>query len=194
MKLLLRLAAAYLTFGVSQALPAETSSQGEQETSYKGQQVLRFTLSSAEQIKTFESLLSSHRDLYVDTWTDIGRGDVDIRVADATLTAFRNITSAFKTEVFIPDVQAEVDRERNHSRSLLHFAGADPTAPSTFFSDYRSVAEITEFFNTLPGVREISIGKTYEGRNIPGFVFGSGKKNIVFNVSSTHLPLLQFSM
>ncbi|KAJ1339768.1 hypothetical protein BSLG_005674 [Batrachochytrium salamandrivorans] len=50
------------------------------------------------------------------------------------------------------------------------------------FTDYQDQSVLVAFIASLPGVTQFSLGKHTEGRDITGFTFGTGSKNIVFNV------------
>jgi murein tripeptide amidase MpaA len=49
------------------------------------------------------------------------------------------------------------------------------------FADYQDVQTIWAFLAAIPGVTQISIGKTYLGENMNAFKIGTGSKHIVFH-------------
>ncbi|KAJ3095737.1 Carboxypeptidase A4 [Phlyctochytrium planicorne] len=157
---------------------------------FRGDKVLRFNIDSDAKYATVQKYISDHS-LGLDIWSHSipRRGEADIHVP---AKALRQLSNTLLKEVsyteFIPDLQSLVDAEEEHRQqnsavleaSLAAGNFAPLTAPAVF-NDYQSLDTYAAFLGGLPGARQVSIGKSYLGVDIPGFVFGKGPKSIVFH-------------
>ena len=93
-------------------------------------------------------------------------------------------------QVIIPDVQHLINGELDHAsrHSNLQSAkisdqwGNIELSADDIFKDYQDYDTLKAFFETLPYlVSKSSIGKTWLGRDIMVYTFGTGKKRIIFH-------------
>jgi carboxypeptidase A1 len=115
----------------------------------------------------------------------------DINIAPHLLNTAKSLGLEF--EVFIEDLQTEIDREETEQLAALEVAkekvdqvGADPS----FFTAYQQFEDIQAFYKSLASnysslAKYIEIGTTVEGRPIFGLVVGgpsnASKPGVVFN-------------
>ncbi|KAJ3214035.1 Carboxypeptidase A4 [Dinochytrium kinnereticum] len=156
---------------------------------YKNNKVYRFNVQSVEHAELVQAVLEKYANLDIDNWSHSLKGDVDIRIPDAAVSALKQeLFDVIPNTIFISDVQARLDEERafmsNNSFKLEQMLAASPEAIVTaaqVFSDYQDLSTLVAFFQTLPGGTQFSIGKSHLGADIPGFKFGTGPKSIVFH-------------
>ncbi|KAI8923391.1 hypothetical protein BC831DRAFT_521687 [Entophlyctis helioformis] len=164
--------------------------------SYRNHKHVRFTVETAEQAELLSALARSER-VDVDAWTDIFPGaKADLRISPTAMSTLKTVFSRIKYEILSDDIQAGIDAERAESeaqakaiqrasagRSGFSAAAARlaPLPAAQLFAAYQDHSTLVDFIGSLPGYRRISIGKTYEQRDITGFVIGNGTRNIVFH-------------
>ncbi|KAI9324966.1 hypothetical protein DFJ73DRAFT_914527 [Zopfochytrium polystomum] len=156
---------------------------------YSGDKVYRFDITSDDQVALVNKMVKDHR---LDLWSHGAHlGKVDVRVPASALPLVKEpLLNKIPNEMIIANVQDLVEKEyahsTNHSRKLDAMIGqtdlvnAAVTA-STVFSDYQSLATLSSFLASLPGAKQVSIGTTYLGADIPGFQFGTGPKKFVID-------------
>ncbi|KAJ3206365.1 carbamoyl-phosphate synthase (glutamine-hydrolyzing) cpa2 [Dinochytrium kinnereticum] len=156
---------------------------------FRGDKVLRFNVDTDAKYQTIQKFVEDES-LGLDAWSHALKGpQVDIRIPASSLPKVaKTLLKQVSYSEFIPDVQDLVDREEKHRQThsdvLEASLAADsfaPLAAPAVFSDYQSLDTYAAFLRGLPGARQVSIGTSYLGVDIPGFVFGSGPKNIVFH-------------
>jgi len=140
----------------------------EAQTRYDGQMVVKAQLENAKQLKLIQTL-------NLDIWSNegvavIGENDIRVTRAHSQILSAHNI----QYDVMIADVQALIDFEaaQNANRSRV---GDFYSAYSTYPQIVAYVQSLAVKYSTL-AVFTPSIGKTFEGRDIPAITF-SGSKN-----------------
>ncbi|KAG0256614.1 putative metallocarboxypeptidase ecm14 [Mortierella polycephala] len=137
---------------------------------FDGEQVLRMELSSPEQLKQLEAIVEEHN---LDLWSNLRIGNVDVRVPSDKLEAFKAATSTIPSTVMIPNLQ---DLVPEHApASLLHTKQQNNWnfTDNSFWHNYHDFETLNNFTEAMVQqypdlVKRISIGHTYEGREIFG--------------------------
>eukprot|EP00842_Homolaphlyctis_polyrhiza_P003939 jgi/Hompol1/4546/HPOL_000102-RA len=125
-------------------------------------------------------------------WTDIAAGrNADIQVPPGLQTNPKLVAllSQIQNYVMIDDLQDRMDAERahmeTHSLPLQALVTSDKIGalltPDQIFSDYQDQATLVSFLANLPNTKQITLGQTFENRDIAGFVIGNGSRHIVFH-------------
>ena len=150
--------------------------------SYEEHTVSRFVVATEKDAQIIRSLVAND-ELGLDMWTDqvkVGR-TVDIRIPPGKNERLAELMSINHSQI-IDDVQRLIDTERTKSKSVfMSFATQGKLTAAQVFSDYHDLSTIVSFISGLPGTKQISIGKTFLNTDIPGFVFGSGPRHIVYH-------------
>ncbi|KAI9341390.1 hypothetical protein BDR26DRAFT_934002 [Obelidium mucronatum] len=157
------------------------------DTRYRGDKVVQFTVSSDAQV----DLLKTAMTLGFDEWTHSGThvGKVDIRVPSKAADLLATIGIPYK--VLVEDLQAVVDAERDHmskNSEPLHQAlvtgriASESLSAATIFNDWQTYETLSAYIGSLPGVtQQPSAGKTYQGRDVNVFKFGTGPYSVIYH-------------
>ncbi|KAJ3170879.1 hypothetical protein HK101_011309 [Irineochytrium annulatum] len=157
--------------------------------SYDAHKVFRLDIQNEDQLALVqEALKNSDKDLSLFSHS-AHLGQVDLRMSPAAIEHFRETVLAnVPNSVYMHDLGANIKAERKfmetHSLALtegLATGSIKEVTASTVFSDYQDLSTYVTFMQSLPGVSQVSIGKTYLGADIPGFVIGSGPAHVVLH-------------
>ncbi|KAJ3405027.1 Carboxypeptidase A4 [Chytriomyces hyalinus] len=158
------------------------------DSRYSGDQVVRFNVTSPKDADILKDAIDKGG-LGLDVWTHraSAAGKIDVRVPFSSIRAIKKLGLPYT--VLVPDLQALVDAERDHmgkNSEVLHnsLMSGEPVqlTAATIFNDWQSYETLSAFIAGLPGVTQLpSIGKTYQGRDINAFKFGTGPYAVVFN-------------
>jgi hypothetical protein len=98
-----------------------------------------------------------------------------------------SLLDKIKHSVFIADLAERIISEAVHTRthskileSKLSFSSDFMIDKGEFFSDYQGYETIVQFWATM-GIEKVVVGKTYLGKEIFAFKFGTGSKSVVFH-------------
>ncbi|KAJ3197388.1 hypothetical protein HK101_003814 [Irineochytrium annulatum] len=156
---------------------------------YDAHKVFRFNVQTEEQLALVKAALSNYdKDLSLFSHT-AKLGTVDVRMSPTAIEAFKgSVLANIPNSVHMDDLGANIKAEREymqtHSLALtegLKSGAIKAVTASTVFSDYQDLSTYVTFMQSLPGVSQVSIGKTYLGADIPGFVFGTGPAHVVIH-------------
>ncbi|KAK3808594.1 MAG: hypothetical protein J3Q66DRAFT_303854 [Benniella sp.] len=139
---------------------------------FDNEQVLRVKISSFDQLKQLEAAVEDYN---LDLWSDLRIGVVDVRVPPSKMDGFKAATHNIPHTVMIPNLQDLIPQQapasllRNSKTPLNIWDFAD----NSFWYDYRDFATLNNFTETMVKrhpklVKRVSIGKTFEGREIFG--------------------------
>eukprot|EP00735_Rhodelphis_limneticus_P009228 TRINITY_DN2623_c0_g1::TRINITY_DN2623_c0_g1_i1::g.25957::m.25957 TRINITY_DN2623_c0_g1::TRINITY_DN2623_c0_g1_i1::g.25957 ORF type:complete len:457 (+),score=181.89,sp/P00731/CBPA1_RAT/34.70/7e-69,Peptidase_M14/PF00246.19/8.6e-67,Propep_M14/PF02244.11/1.3e-09,Propep_M14/PF02244.11/1.7e+03 TRINITY_DN2623_c0_g1_i1:37-1371(+) len=150
----------------SDLFPAAYSQQ------YKDQVVVRAVPKSQDQVEYLNKLA----DHGIDFWNDAVVLDQpsDLRLTTAELESFE-----LPYEILIDDLQSVIMKEAEQIRSFKNrpVTLSDDKARSDWFKTYHTYAEVQTFVKDLTTKYKLeympSIGKSFEGRDIPAYIFGS---------------------
>ncbi|KAJ3332635.1 Carboxypeptidase A4 [Blyttiomyces sp. JEL0837] len=157
---------------------------------YAGHKVYRFTVVNEDQVRLLNDYVNDAT-LGVDVWSDVHVGIVDLRSDRLPSTALHILDDVnladIERKVIIDDVQAVVNKDRSHMnihsnalRKQVVSGNGTTISPWDMFADYQSLETIVAFISGLPGITQVSIGKSYNGADIPGFQFGNGTKRFMY--------------
>ncbi|KAG0318468.1 carbamoyl-phosphate synthase (glutamine-hydrolyzing) cpa2 [Linnemannia gamsii] len=141
---------------------------------FDGEQVLRFDVSNLAQLKLLQATVEKEN---LDLWSNLRIGTVDLRVPVSMMGApsIKTITDSIPSTVMIPDLQ---DLIPTQSPALT--LQQSPTVnqnwnftDDSFWMQYHDFATLNNFTETMVRqypdlVKRVSIGKTFEGREIFG--------------------------
>eukprot|EP01080_Neovahlkampfia_damariscottae_P004647 gene4647-8220_t len=149
--------------------------------SYRGDQVLRFNLTTQLQINELQKLEEQQ---HVDLWSEQqGFSQIDVRIPKNSLkivdkALFKKYNIKYRT--IVKDVQDLIDREEHEMKNRIIYDPLNKNTHNEFFKNFRTIEEINEWLKKHAEnsklVKLISAGKTYEGRDILGIRI-RGKKN-----------------
>ncbi|KAG0052542.1 Carboxypeptidase A4 [Gryganskiella cystojenkinii] len=136
---------------------------------FDDEQVFRLDISSLEQLKQLEATVEKQN---LDLWSNLRIGTVDVRVPSQKLDDFQRATISIPSTVMIPDLQqlvAEQTAPAFMTRHQLQFNYTD----DSFWHNYHEFGALNNFTEAMieqyPDlVKRVSIGQTYEGREIFG--------------------------
>ncbi|KAG0237637.1 Carboxypeptidase A4 [Actinomortierella wolfii] len=147
---------------------------------FDNHRVYRVEVTSMDELKKLEALVEAEN---LDLWTNLRIGTVDVRVPADKVALFEEATTNFFTgsgagaTVMIPNLQDLIPDEAPAS-----FLGPrqSPTTnwnftDNSFWTQYHDLATLNNFTETMirdyPQLcKRVSIGKTYEGREVFGMV------------------------
>ncbi|RUP39800.1 hypothetical protein BC936DRAFT_138337, partial [Jimgerdemannia flammicorona] len=112
-----------------------------------------------------------NQELHLDLWSHLRPGSIDIRVPPSLFSTFTSMLPAhLAPSIKIPDLQQYLD-------SIPVFA-SDNSHNDDFFKAYHEYNEILEFTKALADKHDfvdlVTVGKTYEGKDIVGIKFTGG--------------------
>ncbi|KAF9971814.1 carbamoyl-phosphate synthase (glutamine-hydrolyzing) cpa2 [Actinomortierella ambigua] len=144
---------------------------------FDNHRVYRVQISSMEELKKLEALVEAEN---LDLWTNLRIGTVDVRVPADKVALFEEATSHFVSDglssaatVMIPNLQDLVPEQAPSIQSApIH---AWNFTDNTFWTQYHDLATLNNFTETMikdfPQLcKRVSIGKTFEGREVFGMV------------------------
>ncbi|KAG7454341.1 hypothetical protein MATL_G00258720 [Megalops atlanticus] len=147
---------------------------------FTGDQVLRITADSEEQLALLQQTYEREKHLELDLWREPLRGSpvVDVRVPFSSLQTVKAFLEhhGFQYEVMIHDVQALLDEEKaamDRSRKRERDTG------SFDYTSYHTLEEIYAWMDSLVAenpdlVSKITIGQSYEKRPLHVLKFSTG--------------------
>ncbi|KAG0201534.1 carbamoyl-phosphate synthase (glutamine-hydrolyzing) cpa2 [Mortierella sp. GBA30] len=137
---------------------------------FDGEQVLRVDISSLEQLKQLGATVENYN---LDLWSNLRLGAVDVRVSASKMDAFKAETRNIPSSVMIPDLQALVPEQPPASLLQNRQSGEWNFTDNSFWLNYHDFDTLNIFMETMAEkfpqlVRRVSIGHTFEGREIFG--------------------------
>ncbi|XP_075883324.1 carboxypeptidase A5 [Nelusetta ayraudi] len=148
---------------------------------FVGEQVLRILPKDEAQLFLIKSLENMH-EYQVDFWRDVTdvATPVDIRVPTHSLKSVKMYLEGHGIlyTVMIEDLQALLDEEQEAMEASARFA--QPRTTNDFdYTNYHTIDEIYQFQDMLVAenptlVSKMSIGKSYEGRDLAVLKFSTG--------------------
>ncbi|KAJ8329002.1 hypothetical protein O5D80_002962 [Batrachochytrium dendrobatidis] len=156
--------------------------------SYDGYKIYKVKIESDYEAGLIREILEDIQ-LGVKSWNKVAIGsEAHLQVAPSSQDRFISKLEGVPHSIMIENLQQNIDveyaRTRQNSERLSSLFARDGNLALTakeIFTDYQDQGVLVAFIASLPGVTQFSLGKTYEGRDITGFTFGTGSKNIVFN-------------
>ncbi|CAO3570038.1 unnamed protein product [Mortierella alpina] len=137
---------------------------------FDGEKVLRVEVSSPEQLRLLEQTVESYN---LDLWSNLRIGTVDVRVPVEKLNDFMTATHTIPSTVMIPDLQALVP-EQPPAMMIQNRQGGDWNfTHNSFWLNYHEFETLNNFTEAMVKeypqlVKRVSIGHTFEGREIFG--------------------------
>ncbi|KAF8939284.1 hypothetical protein EDD21DRAFT_382377 [Dissophora ornata] len=148
---------------------ADSSGEIGNYARFDGEQVLRVEVSSLEQLKLLEATVENHN---LDLWSNLRIGSVDVRVPVSKREAFESETRSIPSVVMIPNLQDLIPTQA--PATLLHSSQNDWNfTDNSFWYNYHDLATLNNFTESMVQqfpdlVKRVSIGHTYEGREVFG--------------------------
>ncbi|KAG9066440.1 carbamoyl-phosphate synthase (glutamine-hydrolyzing) cpa2 [Linnemannia hyalina] len=149
---------------------------------FDGEQVLRFDVSNLAQLKLLQATVEKEN---LDLWSNLRIGTVDLRVPASKMSShsIKAVTDTIPSTVMIPDLQ---DLIPSQSPALTLQQSSTPNqnwnfTDDSFWLQYHDFATLNNFTETMVQrypdlVKRVSIGKTFEGREIFGMSIHGFKK------------------
>ncbi|KAF9149589.1 carbamoyl-phosphate synthase (glutamine-hydrolyzing) cpa2 [Linnemannia schmuckeri] len=141
---------------------------------FDGEQVLRFDVSNLAQLKLLQNTVEKEN---LDLWSNLRIGTVDLRVPASKIDTptVKAITDAIPSTVMIPDLQDLIPTQ-SPALTLLERPNINENwnfTDNSFWHQYHDFATLNNFTETMVHqypdlVKRVSIGKTFEGREIFG--------------------------
>ncbi|KAG0055711.1 Carboxypeptidase A4 [Linnemannia elongata] len=143
-------------------------------TRFDGEQVLRLDVSNLAQLKLLQATVEKEN---LDLWSNLRIGTVDLRVPASKMSSIpiKAITDTIPSTVMIPNLQ---DLIPTQSPALTLQQSSTPNqnwnfTDDSFWLQYHDFATLNNFTETMVQqypdlVKRVSIGKTFEGREIFG--------------------------
>lgn len=129
--------------------------------SYEGQQVVRVTHQSGDELRLALELAES-------VWSEgIGRGPVDLQMSREDVDRLRD--AGVLVEVIVEDLQADVERERTAiaAKRAMRLRGSDAVEYDTYYPFDDHVTFMNQLVNERGDLASIqSIGQSVQGRDI----------------------------
>ncbi|KAL1924418.1 uncharacterized protein VTP21DRAFT_7453 [Calcarisporiella thermophila] len=151
---------------------------------FKGHQVLTVNVRNKNELKQLSRIVEKY---YLDTWTELKVGNVDIRVPPEFKDAVRKAIVS-PTVVKIADLEQTIINSKKEPEMQIQSTAVQEIPNIDFFKDYHTYDELSSFVRKLnkdhPNITElVSAGKTYEGRDMFGLrIKGkNAKKKFVFH-------------
>ena len=150
--------------------------------SYEGSQVHRFHIDSPQEAQSVAEFIEKYR---LSSWAETAKF-IDILIPKDSRALKEDLVDHFDHEQLIENVQSLIHQEAIYSKikkAARIYTDTQNQVPSEndMLTDYHDYETILKFMGALPHVQQVNIGQTFEGRDMIGFKFGSGAKNIVFN-------------
>jgi glutamyl/glutaminyl-tRNA synthetase len=149
------------------------------KVSYRGDQVLRFNLTTQAQFNILQHLEEQN---HVDIWSKHqGLTKIDIRIPTTSFDIVKKqLLEKFNIQysVLIKDVQHLIDEETNEMKNRIQYDPKNKNTEAEFFKNFRTLAEIhawlKEKAESSKLVSMISAGTTFEGREMLGIKIAGG--------------------
>eukprot|EP01080_Neovahlkampfia_damariscottae_P004648 gene4648-8221_t len=150
--------------------------------SYRGDQVIRFNLTTESQKQHFHKLEEKQ---HFDIWSEQqGLSQIDARIPmksiDIVKLQFLKKYNVKYTTI-VKDVQDLIDREEHEMKNRIIYDPSNEKSQQEFFKNFRTIEEIHAWLKKHATnsklVTLISAGKTYEGREILGIKITSKEGN-----------------
>ena len=150
-----------------------------QKVSYDGFEVYRVSIDSEKHESEILQRLLDDKNQQLSEWADAPTWkDVMVHKSDS------HLLGGFSKTLLISDVQKYIDQESQHSNTVKSNWGPEEDDAlfdsKEFYHDYRSYEDIISYMDKFE-VEKVSIGKTYENRDIYSFSFGRGPRHVVVN-------------
>ncbi|KAF9087413.1 Carboxypeptidase A4 [Mortierella sp. AD031] len=138
---------------------------------FDGEQVLRLDVANLDQLKLLQATIENEN---LDLWSNLRIGTVDLRVPVSKMDAIKAVTDLIPSTVMIPDLQDLVPQQP--PAALLKGPSSTNNwnfTDNSFWLEYHDFATLNNFTETMVQqypdlVKRVSIGKTFEGREIFG--------------------------
>jgi carboxypeptidase A1 len=149
------------------------------KVSYRGDQVLRFNLTTQAQFNILQNLEEQN---HVDVWSKHqGLSKIDIRIPTTSFEIVKSqLLEKFNIQysVLVKDVQNLIDEETNQMKNRIKYDPKNKNTEEDFFKNFRTLAEIhawlKEKAESSKLVSMVSAGKSYEGREMLGIKIAGG--------------------
>ncbi|KAG0378759.1 Carboxypeptidase A4 [Mortierella sp. AD032] len=142
---------------------------------FDGEQVLRFDVSNIDQLKLLQATVENEN---LDLWSNLRIGTVDLRLPTSKLStpAIKAIISTIPSTVMIDDLQDLIPSQPPAFTRLQQQQQMNENwnfTDNSFWLQYHDFATLNNFTETMVQqypdlVKRVSIGKTFEGREIFG--------------------------
>ncbi|KAF9903887.1 Carboxypeptidase A4 [Linnemannia zychae] len=140
---------------------------------FDGEQVLRFDVSNINQLKLLQATVEKEN---LDLWSNLRIGTVDLRLPASKLNipSIKAVTSTIPSTVMIPDLQ-DLIPSQSPALTLQQSTTKEygNYTDDSFWLQYHDFATLNNFTETMVQqypklVKRVSIGKTFEGREVFG--------------------------
>ncbi|KAG0018122.1 Carboxypeptidase A4 [Podila clonocystis] len=137
--------------------------------------VFRVEVSSVAELKQLEETIEAHN---FDLWSNLRVGTVDVRVPSESVETFQSLVH-MPTTVMIPNVQDLVPDQTQLLRTQSQ--GQWNYTDDSFWANYHDLATLNNFTETMISeypdlVTRVSMGHTFEGREVFGMSIHGGHK------------------
>ncbi|KAG0076888.1 Multifunctional pyrimidine synthesis protein CAD, partial [Podila epicladia] len=137
--------------------------------------VFRVEISSVAELKQLEETIEAHN---FDLWSNLRIGTVDVRVPAEFIETFQSLVH-MPTTVMIPNVQDLVPDQTQLLRTQTQ--GQWNYTDDSFWANYHDLATLNNFTETMIAeypdlVTRVSMGHTFEGREVFGMSIHGGHK------------------
>ncbi|KAF9332702.1 Carboxypeptidase A4 [Podila minutissima] len=137
--------------------------------------VFRVEISSVAELKRLEETIEAHN---FDLWSNLRIGTVDVRVPAESVETFQSLVH-MPTTVMIPNVQDLVPDQTQLLRTKAQ--GQWNYTDDSFWANYHDLATLNNFTETMIAeypdlVTRVSMGHTFEGREVFGMSIHGGHK------------------
>ncbi|KAG0343029.1 Carboxypeptidase A4 [Podila horticola] len=152
---------------------------------FDDEQVLRVDVADLAQLKQLEQTVEKHN---LDLWSNLRIGTVDVRVPASKMNDFETEVWS-RSSVMIPNLQELIPEQ---PPALLHTQNEWNFTDNTFWLGYHDMATLNNFTESMIQaypklVSRVSIGQTYEGREIFGMsIHGYRNKKKETNFADYH--------
>ncbi|CCG81409.1 putative Zinc carboxypeptidase [Taphrina deformans PYCC 5710] len=161
-------------FSSSHQHPARIGSQ-----TYADQVVLRLATQAAEDV---QAITQACEQLNLDVWSITGK-HIDVRLPESEAIDFFKLVPEHlskATTQMIPDLGHAIRQNQPHSQIGNFLTEQVPSINDTFFSEFQTVEAINAWLSLVVALHKpvadlISLGKTFEGREIQGLKISQPK-------------------
>ncbi|KAF9919871.1 Carboxypeptidase A4 [Linnemannia zychae] len=148
---------------------------------FDNEQVLRFDVSNLDQLKLLQETVEKEN---LDLWSNLRIGTVDLRLPIARMDspAIKAVTDSIPSTVMIPDLQELIPPQAPAFTTQFSINNNKWNyTDDSFWLNYHDLATLNNFTETMVQqypdlVKRVSIGKTYEGREVFGMSIHGFKK------------------
>ncbi|KAF9109926.1 Carboxypeptidase A4 [Mortierella sp. AM989] len=145
---------------------------------FDNDKVFRVEISSLDQLKHLEAVVET---LNLDLWSNLRIGTVDVRVPAPMIDYFEEATRHIPSTVMVPNLQDIISTQTK--TPLLHSTQGDWNfTDNSFWLNYHNLTTLNNFTEAMVQqfpdlVKRVSIGQTYEGREVFGMSIHGYKAN-----------------